>query len=242
LNDFVPQQVFIDGTLCYNRSGFQWIRPQTKPVNQFIQYPVSSDDFAIAAKSEAVKVIQVEDGELITSTKMMKPNQNAGYFVTDVEKDLLKIAVVNRYKKAPVQTAFVTGFGLKEGAFASSIAHDSHNIIVVGTNDDEMKKAVEMLMRARGGIAVVNQQEHHLLALPVAGLMSLESGQQVAASYQQLDKIAKELGCQLTAPFMTLAFMALLVIPELKIGDQGLFDGRKFEFTDLYVSNSLGTK
>lgn len=235
LKEFNLKQVFIDGKLCYDSTGFHWIRPETEPVNQFVKYPLTHDDFAIPAKTEKVKVIQVEDGELITSTKIMKPNRKEGYYLPDTHQDLLKIAVVNRYKKAPVQVGFITGFGLKEGAFASSIAHDSHNVIVVGTSDQEMKRAVEILMDSRGGVAVVNGQKQHHLALPVAGLMSLLTGEEVAASYQELDKQAKRLGCDLKAPFMSLAFMALLVIPELKIGDKGLFDGKKFQFTDLYV-------
>jgi len=234
LRDFTIEQVYVNGNLAFDQEGFRWSRPKTEAVNAFVSYPLSAADFTIPAKTDKVKVIQVQDGELITSTKIMTPKQVEGNYVTDTAQDLLKIAVVNRYKEAPVQLGFVTGFGLKRGAFASSIAHDSHNIIVVGVNDEEMRTAAESLMEAKGGIAVVNEDDIHILQLPVAGLMSLETGEEVAGKYQKLDLLAKEFGCALQAPFMTLAFMALLVIPELKIGDKGLFDGKNFQFTELY--------
>ncbi len=234
LNDFAIEQVYVNGELVFDKGGVKWSRPKTEAVNAFVSYSLSVNDFVIPAKGTKVKVIQVEDGELITSTKIMTPKQAKHNFIADTEQDILKIAVVNRYQKAPVQVGFVTGFGLKKGAFASSIAHDSHNIIVVGVNDEDMRTAAETLMACKGGIAVVDNTNVDLLELPVAGLMSLETGEEVADKYQRLDLLAKKFGCDLKAPFMTLAFMALLVIPELKIGDKGLFDGKKFEFTELY--------
>ena len=139
------------------------------------------------------------------------------------------MVVVNRYKNAPVAKAFVKNFGLKRGAIASSVAHDSHNIIAVGVDDDSICKAINLVIKEKGGVSCVGSEDL-ILPLPVAGLMSNEDGYKVAASYTAIDKAAKELGSKLSAPFMTLSFMALLVIPHLKLSDLGLFDGDKFEF------------
>ena len=154
--------------------------------------------------------------------------------VSDTARDLLKIAVVNRYQDAAPALGFVKNFGLKQGAIASSVAHDSHNIIAVGVDDDSICRAINKIIEARGGISVAEGNTVSILPLPVAGLMSAEDGYQVAAQYTRLDGLAKSLGSTLQAPFMTLSFMALLVIPELKMSDLGLFDGINFEFVDLF--------
>ncbi len=168
---------------------------------------------------------------------MLPPNIENGKIATDVANDVLKIVVVNRYKDAPVAKAFVKNFGLKQGAIASSVAHDSHNIIAVGADDQSICKAVNLVIAAKGGVSCVTASpggaslEGIVLALPVAGLMSNEDGYKVAAAYTAIDKMTKELlGSTLAAPFMTLSFMALLVIPHLKLSDLGLFDGDEFKF------------
>ena len=153
-----------------------------------------------------------------------------------LEDDILKIAVVNRYQEKPIAVAFIKNFGLKRGALASSVAHDSHNIIVVGVDDESMCKAANAIIAEKGGLSVTDGNETKVLPLPVAGLMSTDSCETVAENYLQLVKFAKEIGCTLHSPFMSLSFMALLVIPSLKLSDKGLFDGNNFKFCDLGVN------
>ena len=154
-------------------------------------------------------------------------NQNV---ISDLENDVLKMVVVNRYHDAPIAISFVKNFGLKKGAIASSVAHDSHNIIAVGVDDKSICEAVNLVIMATGGIVALGNGKKEVLALPVAGLMSNHNGYQVAQSYTSIDQFAKDLGSSLLAPFMTLSFMALLVIPHLKLSDKGLFDGDEFKF------------
>ena len=155
----------------------------------------------------------------------------AGTVRTDVKHDLLKIAVVNRYAPAaPVAVGFIKGFGLRAGAIASSVAHDSHNIVAVGVDDVSLCAAVNLVIKARGGLSVVGRGRRALLPLPIAGLMSDRDGRVVARRYTQLDALAKVLGSKLDAPFMTLSFMALLVIPDLKLSDRGLFSAAAWGF------------
>jgi adenine deaminase len=151
-----------------------------------------------------------------------------------VKNDILKITVINRYEPSRPAVAFIRGFGLQRGAMASTVAHDSHNIICIGTNDDDMVAVINSLVDHKGGISVTNGQALDVLPLPVAGLMSGMDGYKVAAAYEDINKKALALGGPLKAPFMTLSFMALLVIPELKLSDKGLFDGTKFSFTGLF--------
>jgi adenine deaminase len=159
-----------------------------------------------------------------------------GYAISNIEKDIIKITVVNRYQNESPALAFINGFNLKNGAIASCVGHDSHNIIAVGTDDDLLCKAVNLIIENKGGISAVSEVESMVLPLPIAGIMTNEDGYKVAKKYSEIDAFVKEkLGSKLTAPFMTLSFMALLVIPSLKLGDKGLFDGNKFEFTDLFI-------
>ena len=151
------------------------------------------------------------------------------------ENDILKMAVVNRYENAKPAIAFIKNFGLKSGAIASSVAHDCHNIVVVGTSDEEICKAVNILIENSGGVCAVNGAEIKSLALPVAGIMSDKDGWETGKLYQDIDAMSKQLGSNLKAPFMTLSFMALLVIPDLKLSDKGLFSGNSFSFVDLEV-------
>ena len=150
--------------------------------------------------------------------------------MSDVEQDMLKMVVVNRYHAAPVAKCFIKNFGFTKGAIASSVAHDSHNIVAVGVDDESLVKAINLVIAERGGVSCVNDSTVKVLGLPVAGLMSADDGYKVADAYTAIDAMAKSLGSSLAAPFMTLSFMALLVIPHLKLSDKGLFDGDRFEF------------
>ncbi|RYY92960.1 MAG: adenine deaminase, partial [Chitinophagaceae bacterium] len=165
-----------------------------------------------------------------TNRLELAPRVEGGFAVADVASDVLKITVVNRYKPAPVATAFIRNFGLKRGAIASSVAHDSHNIVAVGADDESLARAVNAVIAAKGGVSCIDGDQEYVLPLPVAGLMSTEDGYSVAKKYSAIDAAAKALGSPLGAPFMTLSFMALLVIPHLKLSDLGLFDGDTFSF------------
>ena len=195
------------------------------PVNNFNCNPITTNDLIIPGNLPyTLPVIEAIDGELITKKSTQNPDYQNGCFVSDINTDILKIIVVNRYTNAPVAKAFIQNFGLQSGAIASSVAHDSHNIVAVGVDDISLMKAVNLIIAHRGGISLVNDSGELVLPLPVAGLMSAEDGYVVAAKYSIMDKAAKEAGSKLRSPFMTLSFMALLVIPEIKLSDKGLFD------------------
>ncbi len=183
----------------------------------------------------SIRVIEAMDCQLITNEILAKTKIYDNRLVSNTENDVLKLVVVNRYHPAPPSVAFVKNFGLKRGAIASSVAHDSHNIIAVGVEDKDIVNAINLLIDNKGGISLANENEELILPLPVAGLMSVNDGYRIAGQYELLDKRAKELGSTLSAPFMTLSFLALLVIPELKLSDKGLFDAGKFRFTSLFV-------
>jgi len=187
---------------------------------------VKAADFAVKLSGDTVNVIEALNGQLVTK-HLVVPAAEIG-----VKHDVLKIAVVNRYAaRAPVATGFVRGFGLKAGALASSVAHDSHNIVAVGVDDTSLAAAVNAVMAERGGLSVVNGRgKAEVLPLAIAGLMSVLPGREVARRYTRLDAAAKKLGSKLDAPFMTLSFMALLVIPDLKLSDRGLFSATKWGF------------
>lgn len=201
-------------------------------INQFQARKVTVDDFKIPASSK-VRVIKAFDGELLTEEWQTTPKIEQGYIVPDTPRDILLLTVINRYQAAAPSIALIHGFGLQQGALVSTVAHDSHNIIAVGADIDALCLAVNEIIAQQGGIAVCHQGQVQVLPLPIAGLMSDRDGDYVAGRYAQLDQQAKQLGSTLRAPFMSLSFMALLVIPELKLSDQGLFDGRSFQFTPL---------
>jgi adenine deaminase len=180
-------------------------------------------------------VIEALDGQLITRELIMAAKKAGGYVHSDVDRDLLKIALVDRYKDTPPVTALIKNFGLKHGAIASSVSHDSHNIIAVGMDDEDLAAAVNLIIAERGGLSLSAGERTATLPLPIAGLMSGEDGYRVGAEYARLDAMVKELGSQLTAPYMTLSFMALTVIPVLKLGPDGLFDVLKFAPVSLFV-------
>ncbi|MCD4680795.1 MAG: adenine deaminase [Bacteroidales bacterium] len=199
--------------------------------NNFKATKISVEEIKIAPTDDSIKVIKAFDGQLITESISVKPMVENGNIVSDIQNDILKLVVMNRYEAAPPAIGFINNFNLKQGAMASTVAHDSHNIIAVGTSDEEIVKAVNLLIETKGGVSVVNGEYNSVLPLAVAGLMSADNGFEVAGKYDMLDKKIKEMGSKLSAPYMTLSFMALLVIPALKLSDKGLFDGNKFEFT-----------
>ncbi len=189
----------------------------------------------VSEQAKQIRVIEALEGQLITNEIHHKPLIENEKIISDIENDILKMAVVNRYKNTKPAIAFIKNFGLKKGAIASSVAHDCHNIVVVGTSDKEICNAVNLIIKNKGGICTVNGSENKSLALPVAGIMSNKNGWETGKLYQEIDAMAKELGSSLNAPFMTLSFMALLVIPDLKLSDKGLFSGSSFTFVDLEV-------
>lgn len=202
--------------------------PSARP-NQFACSPKRPAQFRVPAATGDLMVIEALDGQLITPKKWMPPTVVSGVCVPDTEKDLLKIAVVNRYREAQPAVGWITNFGLKRGAIAGSVAHDSHNIVAVGTNDQDLCAAINLVIHERGGISLADGGDHRVLPLPVAGIMSDGDAHTVADAYAAMDREAKDLGSTLAAPYMTLSFMALLVIPHLKMSDLGLFDGDTFQ-------------
>ncbi|MEP7374794.1 MAG: adenine deaminase [Chitinophagaceae bacterium] len=228
LESFEVLKTFINGELVAENGKSKINTVQSAVINNFKCIPKTADDFEV--KIWAGTVIEALDGQLITNKLEDKGKSENSCWVSDTERDILKIVVVNRYKEAPVAKAFIKTFGLKQGALASSVAHDSHNIVAVGVDDESICKAVNMIIEHRGGVSCVKDNLELIVPLPVAGLMSNEDGYHVAQQYSLIDKAAKEAGSTLSSPFMTLSFMALLVIPHLKLSDLGLFDGDKFEF------------
>lgn len=231
LQDFKVQKTYINGALVAENGRALIPRVNAVPINHFNTGPKKPEDFAIKWSHDTIAVIEARDQSLITGKAEVRIERDEnGYALADPKNDLLKIAVVNRYTDAPPAVAFVRNFSLKEGAIASSVAHDSHNIIAVGASDEEFCQAINLIIENQGGICAVSGNEQKILSLPIAGLISPEEGPSVAAQYQELDRMAKSMGSRLSTPFMTLSFMALLVIPSLKISDKGLFDAETFEF------------
>ena len=236
LQEFRVLQTYIDGQLVAQDGRSLLPRLPAEPVNQFACSPKLAADFALPAEGKTIKVIEALDGELVTNRLDLPATIVNGLAVADPQRDILKLTVVNRYADAPPAVAFIKGFGLQQGALASSVGHDSHNITAVGVDDESLTRAVNLVIANRGGLAAVGPDTEQVLPLPVAGLMSNRDGYEVAQDYIALDRLSKELGSSLRAPFMTLSFMALLVIPALKLSDKGLFDGERFAFTEVFSS------
>ncbi|HEU5052238.1 MAG TPA: adenine deaminase [Hanamia sp.] len=231
LKEFKVKATYINGELVAENGVSKIKSEKAGVINNFHCSPKQVDDFKIAVNDFRNEVIEALDGQLITGKLSILPKERNGFYESDTEKDILKMAVINRYHDAPVAIAFIKNFGLKKGAIASSVAHDSHNIIAVAVDDESLCKAVNMIIEKKGGVSVANSKNrsfNQILPLPVAGLMSNEDGYKVAEMYTNIDAASKELGSKLSAPFMTLSFMALLVIPHLKLSDKGLFDGDSF--------------
>lgn len=235
LENFKVLETYIDGNLV-SKNGKSFVNSVDfdRP-NNFNCKPKKISDFEFYSSSERIKVIEVLDGELITNKIETDSLIIDGNLVSNTANDILKIAVVNRYQNTEPAIGFIKNFGLKSGAIASSVAHDCHNIVVVGVSDEEICKAVNLIIKNRGGVCAVNSSTEKILPLPIAGIMSDKSAEEVGKAYQEIDAMAKEMGSTLKAPFMSLSFMALLVIPSLKLSDKGLFDGTSFSFTSLEI-------
>ena len=227
---------YINGNVVSHKGKTNIEHRSFETINNFNVEKKKISDFSLSNKRGAINVIEAIDGQLITNDIIIEPKIVNGNLVSDVERDILKIAVVNRYTDSEVPIGFIRNFGLKKGAIASSIAHDSHNIVVVGVSDEDICNAVNMIIENKGGIGCACGENKIFLELPVAGIMTFEEYSKVADSYRHVTNFAKSLGCTLNAPLMTLSFMALLVIPKIKIGDKGLFDSEKFRFIDLCIS------
>lgn len=235
LKQFEVLQTYINGELVSDNGRSLVTSVPFNNLNNFKTDLKQEIDFKISAEHKNIRVIEALEGQLVTSELVATATIKEGHLVSNTATDILKMAVVNRYQNKAPAVAFIKNFGLKEGAIASSVAHDSHNIIVVGTSDAMICKAVNLIIKHKGGICAVSNTEQNSLALPVAGIMSDLDGHTVGEHYAQLDQMAKDMGSTLKAPFMTLSFMALLVIPALKLSDKGLFNGKEFKFTPLQV-------
>ncbi|MEY4097594.1 MAG: adenine deaminase [Bacteroidota bacterium] len=234
LISFKVNRTYIKGNLVAE-NGKSFIESvSAKPINKFDAASIEENNIQISLdkypqQDGKMAVMEAIDGQLITHKLWLSPKLDAGKIVSDTESDVLKMVVYNRYFAAPPKMAFIKNFGFKSGAIASTVAHDSHNIIAVGVSDADIVKAINLVIKEQGGISCVSGNELKVMGLPVAGLMSLEDPYKVAADYTALDIMAKSLGSSLGSPFMTLSFMALLVIPHLKLSDKGLFDGDSFK-------------
>ena len=234
LVSFKVNQTYIKGALVAE-NGKSFIKAVIeKAINKFDARSIEENNIQISLneypqQDGKIAVMEAIDGQLITNKLWLSPKLDAGKIVSDTESDVLKMVVYNRYFAAPPKMAFIKNFGFKNGAIASTVAHDSHNIIAVGVSDTDIVHAINLVIKEQGGISCVSANEIKLMGLPVAGLMSLEDPYKVAANYTAIDLMAKSLGSSLGSPFMTLSFMALLVIPHLKLSDKGLFDGDGFK-------------
>jgi len=235
LHTVTPLRTWIAGSKVAenNKSLLHGVKPA--PINLFNARTITPGDLDVKYIGQKIRVIKALDGELLTEEILQIPKVQNQKIVADPERDILLLTVVNRYRPTKPSLAFIQGFGLQQGALASSVAHDSHNIIAVGTDADLICEAVNSVINAKGGISAASLKGVELLPLPIVGLMSDFDGDSVAKRYAELDRLAKQMGSTLRAPFMTLSFMALLVIPNLKLSDQGLFDSRTFQFTSLTV-------
>lgn len=235
LENFKVLQTYIRGDLVAEKSKSFTDDVDFEILNNFNTEKKEISDFEFHSAADYVRVIEALDGELVTNEIECESLLVDGNLVSNTESDVLKMAMVNRYQNEAPSIAFIKNFGLKKGAIASSVGHDSHNIIAVGVSDEMICKAVNVLIENKGGICVVSEELNEVVPLPVAGIMSDQPAEIIGQAYAKLDQLAKELGSTLGAPFMTLSFMGLLVIPSLKLSDKGLFDGSKFQFTSLEV-------
>lgn len=235
MSDFNVNATYINGREVFVDGEIRIDSVDTPYVNKFNINKIALEDIQIKAKTAKIKAICAIEGELITEPEIVNAKIENGFAVSDTDNDILKIVVVNRYEQSAPAIGFINNLGLKKGALATSVAHDSHNLIAVGANDADILSAINSVIETKGGMVAVCDGDTYKLALPIAGLMSEQPADKVAEKYETLNAKSKEMGCTHNAPFMTLSFMALLVIPKLKLGDRGLFDGEKFEFTELFV-------
>jgi adenine deaminase len=239
LTEFNVLQTFIDGRQVADEGQTRILRVTPDIINHFNAVNHKPEDFALPALSSRIRVIEALDGQLITNELFCNAKVENGFAVADVGNDILKIVVVNRYQPAKPAVAFIKNFNLKSGAIASSVAHDSHNIICVGVDDVSISRAVNLIIESNGGVSAVTGISEWIIPLPVAGIMSADDGYSVAQQYKAIDAAAKAMGSTLKAPFMTLSFMALLVIPSLKLSDKGLFNGNQFIFTEPFARERI---
>jgi adenine deaminase len=235
LKQFEVLSTYINGELVYNGDKTIFNQVHSNIDKKFRTKHITQDEIVVSAKEDNIRVIEVFDGELFTGNRVFKANIQNGIALADTRRDICKIVVVNKYELNQPAVGFITGFGLKHGALAGSVAHDSHNVIAVGTNDEDIENAINKVIDMKGGLAAFSGGQNMSLQLEIAGLMTNRDGRVVAGEYNDIENFAKSLGSKLRAPFMSLSFMALLVIPELKIGDKGLFDVANFSFTSLFV-------
>ena len=235
LEEFKVRKTYIRGVLASVNGRPTLSHEQPGLINRFNARPRVIEDFAIRAGTGPANIIEVNDGSLLTGWITEIPVVDGGLAMADPRRDILKIAVVNRYRDMPPALGFVKGFGLIKGAIASSVAHDSHNIIAVGASDEDICRSVNSIIAHKGGLAVACGDLCEVMPLPIAGLMSDADGWELAGSYSSIQSRARELGSPLTSPFITLSFMALLVIPSLKVSDRGLFDVQRFSHIDLFM-------
>lgn len=237
LKDINILQTYINGELVAENGKTLIKSVKEEVVNNFNTLKKFVGDFEIKYSEKKIRVMEAFDGQLITKEIDVQPKVENGLIISDMENDVLKLAVINRYEDLKPAISFIKNFNLEKGAIASCVGHDSHNIIAVGTNDKDLCDAVNTIIENKGGISVADNGKIDVLPLPVAGIMSNEDAYLVAGKYLKLDRLAKALGTKLSAPFMTLSFMALLVIPALKLSDKGLFDGNIFKFVDLTIAD-----
>ena len=235
LSDMNVLKTYIRGQLVAENGVSLISQADSSHVNNFSAVVKRTGDFAVRSREGRINVIEAIDGQVVTGRAEARLNPKNGFITSDARQDILKLTVVNRYSDASPAVAFVRNFGLKRGAIAASVAHDSHNIVAVGVSDEDICSAVNAVIRNKGGLSIVHDDVTKTLPLPVAGLMTDDDGFKVAEQYSRLSGLAKQLGSSLHAPFMTLSFMALLVIPKLKLSDRGLFDGETFTFTDFDI-------
>ncbi len=235
LSHFKTLKTVINGEVVFENG--QSLIPHTEfeILNNFNTSKKQVSDFRIESSAKKIRVIEALEGQLVTNELIEDALIENGNLISNIEKDILKMTVVNRYNNDEPSLAFIKNFGLKSGAIASSVGHDSHNIIAVGATDEAICKAVNVIIENKGGICAVSETDSHIVSLPVAGIMSDQDAKTIGEAYGKLDNKAKQLGSTLNAPYMTLSFMALLVIPALKLSDRGLFDGNTFKFTSLEV-------
>lgn len=235
LEKFKVLATYINGVLVA-KNGTSFVKNVPFDVlNNFNTDKKKISDFQYPSTAQRIRVIEALDGELVTHQIEANSLIKKGNLVSNTSTDVLKMTVVNRYKNEKPAIAFIKNFGLKEGAIASSVGHDSHNIIAVGVSDEALCKAVNLIIENKGGVCAVTDSEEKIVPLPVAGIMSDKSAQEIGVAYATLDAMAKKMGSTLRAPYMTLSFMALLVIPALKLSDKGLFDGNSFTWTSLEI-------
>ena len=236
LQKFNVLETYINGELVA-KNGESFIKSVPFDIlNNFNTDKKKIEDFRVASSSPKIRVIEALDGELVTNDIECNSTIIDRNLVSNTKEDVLKMSVVNRYQNSKPSIAFIKNFGIKRGAIASSVGHDSHNIIAIGTSDEFICKAVNLLIQHKGGICAINETTEKVVALPIAGIMSDQPAEIIGKSYAELDAMAKKMGSTLRAPFMSLSFMALLVIPSLKLSDQGLFDGTTFKFTSLEIN------